>query len=134
MRKLVLILIVAFFSSALARAQKGFTGMKRYKASNGVTYKVGDTISMRDASGINGKYTSFSYIGTGNIVVGMFDLSGVELPIINIVKHKDDDVIYLLPDTDYGFRIDIETAIKTCEISPCVADNSNKKYNITPIK
>ncbi len=134
MRKLVLILIVAVFSTALARAQKGFAEMKRYKASNGVTYKVGDTISMRDGSGFNGKYTSFSYISKSNIVVGMFNMGGVGLPIINIVKHKDDNTIYLLPDTDYGFRINIEVAIKTCEISPCVVDNSNKKYNITPIK
>lgn len=121
--KKIILLLMAF--SGLQAQQK----LAEYTASNGITYKEGDTITMGRGSGSQG---SFVYYQMGGWAAGMGDNSlpaihsstNVTVRKIRKAKMKGIEKVWFAVRggniTDYNLFI--EDAIATCEIKDCISE------------
>ncbi|WP_374950371.1 SHOCT domain-containing protein [Mucilaginibacter sp.] len=127
MKKLLLFALLVV--STAASAQK----MNDYKATNGVTYKIGDTVKLGRGSA---PYGSFNYMQMGG--VGAFlahkqqrgDQLNIDKTYANtavIVKgikssrmNGAQKVVFAVrADAPVNFNLTIDDAIQTCEVIPC---------------
>lgn len=128
-------LIFAFLLGNTVSAQKGTFKLEEYKASNGITYRIGDRIKLKTGTGAyhyfktlskGGKY-GYGYVS---------DIEEYELPsvfsnnIFTIKKIKEWDkpefkgvVFSLIHHIDVGLIfLDIERGIEMCEVTNCIND------------
>ncbi len=132
--KRILMIVVLLFLVVVANGQFS-TKLKEYKASNGVTYKKGDTIKLNKGSNYNG---SFNYVTMGGWAVSS-NPEANKLPSTNtgllctIKKIKKFDtkrmkkVIFVVGGGNItNYWIYIEDAIAACEVTPCNEKNSKK--------
>ena len=121
MKKLLFLGIFSLLiTSAIAKNQ---IKLNEYKASNGVTYKVGDTIKLARGSGTNG---TFVYVTTGTRVItgtGAYlssMSSGLIVTIEQIIKfnYKHYKGVFFFVDGGWftTYSINIENAIAVGEI------------------
>lgn len=101
-----------------------------YTASNGITYMEGDTVTIGVGSSCGG---AFNYIYSGvatTILMSLSEMEGYDarLPagfegskvVIRKIKKNGDKTIFTFVDNELGgYVIDIEEAIKFCEIAFC---------------
>ncbi|MBL0340741.1 MAG: hypothetical protein IPP71_07380 [Bacteroidetes bacterium] len=104
--------------------------LNEYTAANKITYMIGDTLTLGVGSSCDGFFTSInSSIGTTllmNIAVEQdYDPrlpSGFEGSMVQILKirKQDNKILFTFSTEDLGnFVVDIEAAIKTCEVAYC---------------
>jgi len=125
MNKLIFLITLV---PALSIAQKKMEKLESYTASNEITYKIGDQITLNRGSGING---NFVYVTMGGWAMSA-NAEDNQLPAANaglIITIKK--IIKYNLKTQQGIRftvgggnitnymLDIENAIATCEITPC---------------
>lgn len=130
-----ILLLATLFVAVLFNAQK-ISKNETYSASNGITYKVGDTITLGKGSGINGH---FEYLQMGGFYNAMAAMGGnynqvaagldrnysgfnVVLKKIKTVKdRRGTNKTYFVVGggniTNYNLMI--EDAIASCEIKDC---------------
>ncbi len=137
--KKILIIVILLFSVVVVNGQFS-TKLKEYKASNGVTYKKGDTIKLNRGSNYNG---SFNYVTMGGWMISA-NPEANKLPSTNagllctIKKIKKYDtkrmkkVIFVVGGGNItNYWISIEEAIASCEVAPC---KKNTEKNTTEDK
>lgn len=127
MRNFILLLLFCSFS---VNAQKK---LKEYKASNNITYKEGDTITMGRGSGSQG---SFVFYQMGGLATTMGDNSlpsihggtNVILKKIKVAKVRGIEKVWFVVNGGNitNYNLFIEDAIATCEIKDC---NSKSESN-----
>jgi hypothetical protein len=118
MKKLLLTAVLAT-SCLLAKSQN----LDEYKASNGITYRKGDTVRLGVGSGVNQRFIYMQlgglssepydyyvkYLNSYGIVkkVKMGGISGMKKPMLYVkVGHNT-------------YNIYLEDAIAACEVKPC---------------
>jgi len=130
-------LLFIFFITSLTcslQAQKKIEDLAYYEASNGITYKEGDRIKMSHGSG---DYKNFISVWEGKGFAsgpGTDQLSAVYSNYIFTIKavkrfnmKRFKGIIFYLDGFPlYGGSIDIELAIKNCEIYDC--DGTTKDF------
>lgn len=134
MKKIILLLLMV---SAFASAQDKVT---EYKASNSITYKVGDTIVLGRGSGHQGTFVYLKMagwmVGTETQIGSAYSGLNVIIKKIKLQKFKGASKMYFTVGggniTNYS--LEIEEAIATCEIKDCnspqsTAVNKNDKYD-----
>ena len=133
MKKVMLCAIVVLMGVS-AQAQK-IEKLTEYTASNGITYKIGDEITLDKGSDTNGK---FVYVTMGGWAVSMnpeenrLPASNAGL-IVTVKKIKKshgkrtrDKVIFTVGGGNItNYMLDIENAIETCEIVDCKKSDDN---------
>ena len=130
MKKLPIMLIMAMFA-VYAYAQNA----TRYKAANGITYKVGDTVKLGNGSGEDGSF-SCMYLGGWAAALGydqngaahQFKLDSAYANVPLVIKKIDWEYIkggtakrYYFVVSDGGtndYNLYIDAAVKTHEVSP----------------
>ena len=137
MNKIILLLIgiLAFNMTNAQRVMK----LDEYTALNGITYKVGDEIKLLRGSDTNGNFVYVSVGGRGIIADGESNRLGADLAgqIVTIKKIKRYDqkhykgVYFSIAAGDVvNYSIDVENAIKTCEIEGCqYSESGPDKYD-----
>ncbi|MBC5840740.1 SHOCT domain-containing protein [Flavobacterium sp. F-380] len=124
MKKITLLLL---FVSSFVNAQQR---VSEYKASNGVTYKEGDTIQLGRGSGLQG---TFVYLKIAGWMAGSTTQIGsaygglnVEIKKIKKATFKGGDKVFFVVGggniTNYS--LEIEEAIATCEVKECTASQT----------
>lgn len=127
---LLVITILLFISVSAQKIQK----LDEYKASNGITYKIGDEIKLGRGSNDNG---SFVYVTMGGWAAANGDVSGlppanagllVTVKKIRKFDYKHQKGVYFTVGGGNitNYNLDIESAIQTCEIQDCKEDNVAK--------
>ena len=134
-------LIIAIIAPSSLFAQMFGLGkrLSEYKASNGITYHIGDTIKLGQGSASNGTFRYVQYGGwqvffiSGN---GADDhniektFSGYAVTIRKIHSFNAHGVPKVVFAVDIGkgsnFDLWIEDAITSCEIANCTGQGSNK--------
>lgn len=123
----------------------GFTAVERkkndpnrYTASNGITYKVGDTVKLGIGSAPNGNFRYLNIGGWGAVLmynsnegVEQFDIGrgysglNVNIKAIRYYKFKGATKVYFTVGGGNitNYILDIESAIATCEVEPCKNNN-----------
>lgn len=136
MKKLLLLSFVLFAISNL-QAQKKIEKLDDYKASNGITYKVGDEIKLGRGSDTNGRFVYVNMGGWGAAMSGNPEQNwlgaanaGLLVTIKKIKKYnykRYKGVYFTVGGGNItNYTIDIENAIATCEIENCnQEDNSS---------
>ncbi len=123
MKKLMFVLLI--LCSFNSYSQK----LKEYKASNGITYHVGDSVVMGAASGDNDYYvymwmTSALAKGQGIRGRAYIDTPVIIKKIKNFKVRGEEKVMFLVGGGNItNYTLDIENAISACEIKDC----NNKK-------
>lgn len=119
----------------------GVRAQSEYKASNNVTYHIGDTIKLGRGSGINGDFIYLTMGGWGALSEGSNSKSANKLyagrgAIIKKIKstrfHGSDRVQFAVGVGNItNYILAIEDAIATCEVIPCQKDtpSSSDKYD-----
>ncbi len=101
-----------------------------YTASNGITYMEGDTVTLGVGSSCGG---AFNYVYTGvatTILMSLSEMEGYDarLPagfegskvVIRKIKKTGEKTLLTFVDNELGgYVIDIEAAIKSCEVAFC---------------
>lgn len=121
MKKIILLLLLV---TGFANAQERIL---EYKASNNVTYKVGDTIQLGRGSGIQGTFVYLKIAGwaAGSATQIGSAYGGLNVNIKKIKKatFKGAEKIYFTVGggniTNYS--LEIEEAIATCEVKDCTS-------------
>lgn len=121
MKKIILLLLLV---TGFANAQERIL---EYKASNNVTYKVGDTIQLGRGSGIQGTFVYLKMAGwaAGSATQIGSAYGGLNVNIKKIKKatFKGAEKIYFTVGggniTNYS--LEIEEAIATCEVKDCAS-------------
>jgi len=113
--------------------------VNEYKASNGITYTTGDVVKLGMGSGNNG---GFNYVYSA--ILGGVDLrstasSGYSNTTPTIKKLKflnvgtgNKKMFFAIALTSINtYMVDIESAIQSCEVTPCnkSTDNPTSKYD-----
>lgn len=144
--KKITFLIIAILTLNLAQAQKKVEKLEEFTASNGITYKIGDEVKLGRGSDTNGK---FVYVNIGGWAVSANPEenrlgaanSGLLVTIkkINKYNYKRYKGVYFTVGGGNitNYTIDIESAIKTCEVENCtkevqkveVVGNTSDKYD-----
>lgn len=100
--------------------------LETYKASNGVTYKVGDNITLAKGSDTNGDFAYFrigGYMGGSKVEPMGAHNTGLIVTIKKIKKYNKKRIKSVLFTVGAGapvnYILDIENAISSCEITPC---------------
>jgi len=100
--------------------------MDEYTASNGITYKPGDTIELNQGSGANGDFVYLTIggwaAGSSNQMLGAnFAGLAVDLKKIRTVKFKGaEKVLFTVGGGNItNYFLYIEQAIESCEVKPC---------------
>ncbi|MEN9907132.1 MAG: hypothetical protein RLZZ540_273 [Bacteroidota bacterium] len=119
MRKIILVLL---FISGFANAQDKIT---EYKASNNITYKVGDAIQLGRGSGGQG---TFVYLKIAGWMAGGTTQIGSAYSGLNVVIKKIKKATFKGAEKVYftvgggnitNYSLEIEEAIATCEVKDC---------------
>src|ERR1700712_368586 len=103
----------------------------QYKASNGITYKIRDTIRLGKGSGQDGWFVYMlpSGFNTSNTqrewMKRKFTNGGVFLKEINVRETRGVKSYEFIVGGGalYNFHLSIEEAISTCEVVPCNKSN-----------
>lgn len=126
MKKLIFILLL--LSSLNVFSQK----ITEYNASNGVLYKVEDSIKLGRGSGENGNFVYFStggwaYAANGGETAGYLNhtFAGTTVNIKKIKKVQEKIVFIVGAGGVTNYNLIIEDAIATCEIENCNKNNTN---------
>ncbi|TDQ11408.1 SHOCT domain-containing protein [Pedobacter metabolipauper] len=123
-----IILFIALMASVSCYAQKITT----YKASNGVTYNVGDSIKLSRGTGIDGRFLYVTSRWNFSIPDdAMADRRYTNMPVlikkISIEKFNGIKKVIIIADGDVvNFEIPVEDAIDAGEVIP----NKNKPGNL----
>lgn len=129
--KKITFLIFAVFTLNWANSQNTTEKLSEYTASNGVTYKIGDEVKLGRGSDTNGK---FVYVNIGGWAVSLnpeenrlpAGSSGLIVTIkkINKYDYKRYKGVYFIVGGGNitNYTIDIENAIKTCEVENCIKE------------
>ncbi|NRT11542.1 SHOCT domain-containing protein [Flavobacterium sp. 14A] len=113
-----LLLMFSVFASAQNRIEE-------YTASNGITYKEGDSISLGRGSGIQG---TFVYLKMAGIMAGSATQIGSAYSGLNVIVKKIKKIKFKGAEKVYftvgggnitNYSLEIEEAIATCEIKEC---------------
>ena len=126
MKKIIVLIFCALTMSVFS--QRKVEKLKEYTASNGVTYKIGDKITLNKGSNFNG---SFNYVQIGGWGMSM-NAEANKLPstnnglIVTVKKIKKikrnvfKGVVFTVDGGNISnYLLIIEDAIKSCEITPC---------------
>lgn len=127
MKKITFLIIVILTINSV-QAQKKITKLKEYTASNGITYKVGDEFKLGQGSDTNGKFV-YANIGgwaiSTNAEANRLGAANAGL-IVKVKKIKKYNykrykgVYFTVGGGNItNYIIDIENAIKSCEIEIC---------------
>jgi hypothetical protein len=129
MKKLVLIIILLI--PVLSRAQK----ITQYKAINGVTYHVKDSVMLNEGSAKDSTFVNIQ--AAGYLLGGSHDLPAYYLhtnfQIRSIKKETIKDVekyVFTISAEDGlfgGYSLYIDDAITVCEVSPCTVSTAAKQ-------
>lgn len=119
MKKFILLLLLV---SAFATGQ---SRVEEYKASNDITYKEGDSITLGRGSGLQGTFVYLKMSGwmAGSAIQIGSAYSGLNVIIkkIKVAKFKGAEKAFFIVGggniTNYS--LEIEEAIATCEIKEC---------------
>jgi hypothetical protein len=124
-----LILIVALFTPFLTKAQGlfGGTSVTEYKASNGVTYHVGDTVRLGRGTKQDGSFLYFEDHGlipnprSTRTLPKDFANSAAILKSIRKIKVNGVDkyMFSVNPGGPMRYTVFIDDAIEACEVKPC---------------
>jgi hypothetical protein len=110
-----------------------------YKASNGVTYKLNDTVRLGKGSNSNGSFVYVEDYGpgpslpsdpnrtpSGHSLPKQFTNSVVVLKAIRktTVNGADKYIFMVNPGGLFRYTMYIDDAISACEVKPCAADNA----------
>jgi hypothetical protein len=123
-----IILLLAILFSFSVSAQK----LNSYDASNGLTYKVGDTVKLGLGSGNNGNFVFLRMGGWAAMASGEvspigsgYSNMGVVVKKIRKSKMKGvEKVIFTVGGGNItNYVLSIEDAIETCEVKPCKDNN-----------
>nr|BFF40407.1 hypothetical protein BACY1_22120 [Tenacibaculum mesophilum] len=139
----LLIIAIMTLNSMQVKAQKKVEKLKEYTASNGVTYKVGDEFKLGQGSDTNGKFVYVNIGGWGMSTNAESNRLGaansgliVTLKKIKKYNYKRYKGVYFTVGGGNitNYTIDIENAIKSCEIEICndkkeVAESKPDKYD-----
>lgn len=125
MKKLILIgLFLAFSASGFSQK------LTRYKASNGQTYHLGDTIRISKGSLPNGDFKHLirgGYYGAKSDYANLTYKSEGKDFIVGKIKVQEDlfegRTILIHKQGVHRFYLDIEKALEDCEITPCNDQN-----------
>jgi hypothetical protein len=128
MKKLLLIffIIIPFLANAQLFAKA--PDVTLYKASNGITYHVNDTVRLGKGSGQNGAFLYIEQRGiplpsprSGPGLPKTFTNSGLVVKRIKINKVNGVDKYLFIVDAGGPFRFSlyIDDAILACEVIPC---------------
>lgn len=132
MKKLILLLLITSF----CHAQR----ISEYKASNGITYKEGDTIKLGMGSGNRG---TFVYLQIGGWMAGDSTPIGSNYNGLNVIIAKikkftfkgAEKVVFSVKGGNItNYNLMIEDAISVCEIKDCIEKkpiviNESDKYD-----
>ncbi|KZS41870.1 hypothetical protein AWE51_00040 [Aquimarina aggregata] len=129
-----LLIIVSLFISNIGNAQKKVQKLTEYKASNNVTYKVGDRIKMGQGSSADG---NFVYLKMAGWMAGSPDAvpigsayASMELKIKKIKRYNQKmfkGVYFTIGGGNLvNYNLDIENAISTCEVENCTKKTEAK--------
>ena len=122
--KLITLFLVMLFSVSVFAGQ-----MDSYTASNGKTYKIGDTIKLSRGSGQNGNFVYLTLGMMGSYAQLDHTFTGSDCKIKKIKKNNDERIIFVVGAGGLSnYELSIEDAIATCEIADC---NSNKTAPVT---
>ena len=98
----------------------------QYNATNGITYKVGDTVKLGKGAGINGSFLFFQYGGwKGNDFESLggrdFTNTGVVIKRMRMHQLKGNDIMVFTVGGGrvLNYTIRIDEAIEACEVIPC---------------
>jgi len=139
MKKVVLIVLMSM--TTLTYAQK-ILKMNQYTASNGVTYKIGDTVYL----GRGYAQGRFVYVTMGGIMQSTNPYANQLPPTyaggaaiikkIKLYKYKAFRGVRFTVGlgTATNYIIDIENAIATCEVKPCLNDKYDKYDKLLKLK
>lgn len=140
MRKLIIIALSLISSYSFAQFDVKRTKLKEYLASNNITYKIGDTITLGQGTALNGKFNYLQMGGFGNTMsiiassMGSFNdgyamgadrnMSGQKVIIKKIKQEKNnrgsEKVYFVVGMGNFtNGNLFIEDAIQTCEIKDC---------------
>jgi len=141
--KKITFLIIAILTLNSIQAQKKVEKLKEFTASNGITYKVGDEFKLGQGSDTNGKFVYVNIGGWGmstNAETNRLGAANAGL-IVTVKKIKKYNykrykgVYFTVGGGNItNYVIDIENAIKSCEIEICndektVSESKPDKYD-----
>ncbi|MGN6181249.1 MAG: SHOCT domain-containing protein [Mucilaginibacter sp.] len=134
--KIKLILFTIILCAPLFGSAQSITS---YKATNGVTYHVNDTVRLGKGSNANGSFAFVEDYGPGPIpppdpnrapsgrsLPKQFTNSTVVLKAIRKTSFNGADkyIFMVNPGGLFRFTMYIDDAISACEVRPCAADDS----------
>ena len=129
-----IILIVALLMPFLTKAQGlfGGTSVTEYKASNGVTYHVGDTVRLGRGTKADGSFLYFEdhgLIPNPRSVRNLpKDFANVGAVVKSIKKTRingvDKYMFGVNPGGPMRYTVFIDDAIEACEVKPCKATDN----------
>lgn len=133
--KTTLILLSAILCAPLLTFSQSITS---YKATNGITYHVNDTVRLGKGSNANGSFAFIQDYGSGPIppdpnrapsgrsLPKQFTNSAVVLKAIRktSLNGADKYIFMVNPGGLFRFTMYIDDAISACEVKPCAADNA----------
>lgn len=146
-KTITLVLAIVLTATINGQSKK----LKEYTASNGITYKIGDTITLANGSNFDGK---FQYVQMGglartanaeaNKLPGINSGLKVNIKKIRHTKNKRFDMVWFVVGGGNiaNYWLFIEDAIDSCEIDNCnekvqkveVVDASDKYDKLAKIK
>jgi hypothetical protein len=124
MKKIILLLLLV---SGFVNAQEKLT---EYKASNGITYKVGDMVLLGRGSGGQGTFVYLKIAGWaagGATQIGSaYSGLNVEIKKIKLFKFKGaEKIVFIVGGGNItNYSLEIEEAIASCEIKDCISPNN----------
>jgi len=117
---------ILLFSFLLAAVNCFAQNLKAYKASNGITYKVGDTLKLGKGSGENGTFLFFQLGGWKNSdpkYFGERDYADSGVLIKRIKMHQlrgNPKMVFTVGGGNIiNYTVRVEEAIESCEVIPC---------------
>jgi len=131
----MLILLISISSVSNCLGQR----VDFYKASNGITYKDGDVIKLGMGSGNNGKFNYIYAALLGGVDLRTTASSGYsnttprikKLKFLNTGSGNKKMFLAIALTSINTYMVDIESAIQSCEVTPCNKSNDNppSKYD-----
>jgi len=126
MKKIIVLLLFVISFSGNAQEK-----LNEYKASNGITYKIGDNVTLGRGSGTQG---TFVYLKIGGWMAGGSTQIGsaysglnVDIKKIKKLKYKGaEKVMFTVGGGNIvNYSLDIESAISSCEVKDCNNQSSS---------
>jgi hypothetical protein len=131
-----ILLIIALLTPLFTKAQGFFggTSVKEYKASNGITYHVGDTVKLGRGTKSDG---SFLYFEDRGIIPNPRSVRNLPKEFANVgavlksirkmkVNGVDKYSFSVNPGGPMRYVVFIDDAIEACEVKPCKAADDAK--------